>query len=305
MTTLAKKTGYQQINKKADQALVRIDQQRRTLEQQISEDQAALLQIHAQADNRNGVLAHVRRTLATLQAEQDQARNYAGLAQGTLAELEAIERLHHAEKLFQDQQRAHAQLERESTEQDQAEREQVTALQARIDQARRTLEQDQAERERIEDGKRQAIAFLGESTYQDIEQQVQALQARIEEKRKALITEQLALTRYLESEALPQLQHWPELQQKLKALLPAPENATTRTLQAGLTYMRELLRNGAQLAALGSLPVASSYYNWLALLAIPDSELYVEETLRGNPRMLRRREQLVSKLLEQYRATIQ
>jgi hypothetical protein len=45
--------------------------------------------------------------------------------------------------------------------------------------------------------------------------------------------------------------------------------------------------------------------NWLSLISIPPEELWLEQTLRGNPTMLRQRQKKVKALLDQYRKQLE
>ncbi len=298
------KTGCAQIIEGCGAELMRLAEQRRGLEIAIAHHTAELAQLASAGKERSQNLTMFRSLLASAQQECEQARNYSLHAQNTLNEAMAIKRLAVAERTLTQQQASVAELEASTTAAQARDDERAGVCSATIEQARLDLatvdRQQYSAQQAIEMAKREHGALV----YREVSTRIAAHQATIAERKQSVVEAQLELEEYLRQEALAQLSDYSAHRAKILALLPVSD-AVSRCFTAELAYIDTLLTSGRELPyAPLNIPAASNYVFWRALLAVPDGEIYNDESLGGNPRMLHRRRRIVGEALEQWTARL-
>ncbi len=242
ITATPVRTGFLQILMKSDEKLSRIADSRQQTLRRLEKSQARKAELEVQAQTRQARLDEQQRLFESINAQYEQARNYASEAMGTLGEQEALSKLKALQMVLERQQATLdrvVETARKETERDQAE---LTSLLASIEEDTKQLAELKVQERQVQSAKQQAHADLGEYDYREIVAQHEAFLQRIATRKQAILDEQLAHARFLD-ESVESLQEWPGNAQAVKRLRKAT-TGPIRVMEAFLAFVDALVKEG-------------------------------------------------------------
>ncbi len=242
ITATPVRTGFLQILMKSDEKLSRIADSRQQTLRRLEKSQARKAELEVQAQTRQARLDEQQRLFESINAQYEQARNYASEAMGTLGEQEALSKLKALQMVLERQQATLdrvVETARKETERDQAE---LTSLLASIEADTKQLAELKVQERQVQSAKQQAHADLGEYDYREIVAQHEAFLQRIATRKQAILDEQLAHARFLD-ESVESLQEWPGNAQAVKRLRKAT-TGPIRVMEAFLAFVDALVKEG-------------------------------------------------------------
>lgn len=226
------------------------------------------------------------------------AVNYASVAAKTIGEYAANDAVD-ATKAMLD--RTQADLDREEP----LAKEGNIQSQARIDVLQKQLHTDQQELQQcqeraqiVETVRSQSLQTLEEAEFALFTEDHTAHLNKIEAARVALEQAQSEEKQFLDA-SFARFEAFPPCQYTIKKLMPE-DNSTLRVLKSQLKHMDVLLDDGRFMERGLNLSAVSDYYNWHQILCLTSDEIYVDETIGGNPRQLTAHRNKVERLISEY-----
>lgn len=302
MATKTKDAQLGDLVNKADRQLAQLQLQIDQAQSQIDQAQQRIAKVQAQATQRQGDLAAKRQRLDAASAAYQQRQSYAALASGTDQEREAVAHLSTLAKELSSAERDYNQSIEFNAREEAREQAQLSAAREVMAKRQSDLTELQRQSQAMTAAREQAVQERGQSLREGARSAIAEQRQRVETRRLALLEEQIALEQCYDAQSA-RLADYPELAAEINALR-STSDALTRVLSSEIAYIETLLRERQCLpSSLPRLPSTQWQEPWTRMLCIPESEVWVHQSLLGNSNasLLTGRLETLQRVLSEYR----